>query len=190
MRSDCDLVIWIKTREAAASGLIFFRSANDVILAGETIEPSFFHSVQIMQSSEVLPVTDRPPHPQQVALAISRAPLQATASRGRDAQNRRPYMLLLTASMHTARAMPSAMPCAHSLWTYARIKAQAVPLATGASEVSVLHLIRVELFEWVSPGEGNEDDPDLQVAVASANSSKQSWSSLHTQSLISCAVPI
>ena len=74
MRSDCDLVIWIKTREAAASGLIFFRSANDVILTGEAIEPSFFHSVQIMQSSEVLPVTDRPPHPQQVALAISRAP--------------------------------------------------------------------------------------------------------------------
>ena len=37
MRSDCDLVIWIKTREAAASGLIFFRSANDVILTEETI---------------------------------------------------------------------------------------------------------------------------------------------------------
>ena len=50
MRSDCDLVIWIKTREAAASGLIFFRSANDVILTGETIEPNLFHSVQIMQS--------------------------------------------------------------------------------------------------------------------------------------------
>ena len=140
MRSDCDLVIWIKTREAAASGLIFFRSANDVILTEETIEPSFFHSAQIMQSSEVTPVTDRPPHPQQVALAISRAPLQATASRGRDAQNRRQYMLLEHAHCQ------SHAKCTHSLWTYtcghyAHIKAQAAPLATGASEV------RVELFD-------------------------------------------
>ena len=80
------------------------------------MSPAFFTVCK--SCSEVLPVTDRPPHPQQVALAISRAPLQATASRGRDAQNRRQYMLLLTASMHTARAMPSAMPCTHSLWTY------------------------------------------------------------------------
>ena len=50
------------------------RSANDVILAEDTIGPQFFCSVQIMQSGEVLLATEGPPHPQHVALAISRAP--------------------------------------------------------------------------------------------------------------------
>ena len=38
MRSDCDLVIWICTREAAASGVRFFRSANEVLLTETTID--------------------------------------------------------------------------------------------------------------------------------------------------------
>eukprot|EP00439_Symbiodinium_sp_Y106_P026837 s3599_g3.t1 len=38
MRSDCDLVIWIRTREAAASGVRFFRSANEVLLTETTID--------------------------------------------------------------------------------------------------------------------------------------------------------
>ena len=101
VQSDCDLVIWIKTREAAASGLMFFRSANEVILTGDTIAPNFFHSAQIMQSCEALPATDGPPHPQQVALAISGAPLQASASRGRDAQHNRQHMLLVILQAYT-----------------------------------------------------------------------------------------
>ena len=52
----------------------FMRSANDVILAEDTIGPQFFYSVQVMQSGEVLLATEGPPHPQHVALAISRAP--------------------------------------------------------------------------------------------------------------------
>ena len=53
MRSDCDLVIWIRTREAAASGVRFFRSANEVLLTETTIDSAFFQSVQILRSSEV-----------------------------------------------------------------------------------------------------------------------------------------
>eukprot|EP00439_Symbiodinium_sp_Y106_P001484 s6996_g1.t1 len=83
MRSDCDLVIWIRTREAAASGVRFFRSANDVLLTETTIDSAFFQSVQILRSSEVLTADGGPPHPQQVALAISRAPTRDTQHRER-----------------------------------------------------------------------------------------------------------
>ena len=62
MRSDCDLVIWIRTREAAASGVRFFRSANDVLLTETTIDSAFFQSVQILRSSEVLTADGGPPH--------------------------------------------------------------------------------------------------------------------------------
>ena len=82
MRSDCDLVIWIRAREAAASGVRFFRSANEVLLTEATIDSAFFQSVQILRSSEVLTADGGPPHPQQVALmAISRAPTRDTAQR-------------------------------------------------------------------------------------------------------------
>ena len=83
MRSDCDLVIWIRT--AAAAGVRFFRSANEVLLTEATIDSAFFQSVQILRSSEVLTADGRPPHPQQVALAISRTPT-------RDTQHRERYM--------------------------------------------------------------------------------------------------
>ena len=55
MRSDCDLVIWIRTREAAASGVRFFRSANDVLLTETTIDSAFFQSVQILSSAKPQP---------------------------------------------------------------------------------------------------------------------------------------
>ena len=48
MRSDCDLVIWIRTREAAASGVRFFRSADEVLLTEATIDSAFFQSFQIL----------------------------------------------------------------------------------------------------------------------------------------------
>ena len=78
MRSDCDMAIWIKTREAAAAGLTFYQSANAVLLTDTTIDPAFFHSVQILRSSEVLTAKGGPPNPQQVALAIFRAQARDT----------------------------------------------------------------------------------------------------------------
>ena len=96
MRSSCDLVIWVKTREVADHHVRFMRSANDVLLTEDTIGRQFFHSVQITQSCEVLPATEGPPHPQPVALAISRAPPRAPiAGRGRDAQRSRQHMTAL-----------------------------------------------------------------------------------------------
>ena len=90
MRSDCDLVLWISAQSAAVSGITFYRSANDVILTEATIDPAFFHSVQIMRSLEVLTADGGPPHPQQVALAISRAS-------SRDAQRHGQYMRVVCA---------------------------------------------------------------------------------------------
>ncbi|CAE7314010.1 TRPT1, partial [Symbiodinium sp. CCMP2592] len=78
MRSDCDIATWIRTREAAAAGVRFYRSANDVLRTETTLDPALFHSVQIMRSTEVLTADGGPPHPQQVALAISRAPTRDT----------------------------------------------------------------------------------------------------------------
>ena len=75
MRSNCDLVLWIRAQSAAVFGITFYRSANDVILAETTIDPTFFHSVQIMRSLEVLTANGSPPH-LQVALAISRTSLR------------------------------------------------------------------------------------------------------------------
>ena len=83
MRSDCDMAIWIKTREAAAAGLTFYKSANAVLLTDTTIDPVFFHSVQILKSSEVLTAEGGPPNPQQVALAIFRAQARDTRARER-----------------------------------------------------------------------------------------------------------
>ena len=54
MRSDCDLAIWISTREAAAAGVQFYRSANSVLLTDAAIDPAFFHSIQVLRSAEVL----------------------------------------------------------------------------------------------------------------------------------------
>ena len=72
MRSDCDMAIWIKTRD--------HQSANAVLLTDTTIDPVFFHSVQILRSSEVLTAEGGPPNPQQVALAIFRAQARDTSS--------------------------------------------------------------------------------------------------------------
>ena len=83
MRSDCDMAIWIKTREAAAAGLTFYKSANAVLLTDTTIDPVFCHSVQILKSSEVLTAEGGPPNPQQVALAIFRAQARDTRARER-----------------------------------------------------------------------------------------------------------
>ena len=80
MRSDCDMAIWIKTREAAAAGITFYQSANAVLLTDTTIDPAFFHSVQILRSSEVLTAEGGPPNPHQVALAIFRAQARDTRS--------------------------------------------------------------------------------------------------------------
>ena len=77
MRSDCDLAIWISTREAAAAGVQFYRSANSVLLTDATIDPAFFRSIQIVRSAEVLTANGGAPDPQQVALATYRA-FQAT----------------------------------------------------------------------------------------------------------------
>ena len=101
MRSDCDLVIWIRTREAAASGVRFFRSANEVLLTETTIDSAFFQSVQILRSSEVLTADGGPPHPQQVALAISRAPT-------RDTQHRERYMASSAQEPITAKPLTHA----------------------------------------------------------------------------------
>ena len=80
MRSDCDMAIWIKTREAAAAGITFYQSANAVLLTDTTIDPAFFHSVQILRSSEVLTAEGGPPNPQQITLAIFRAQARDTRS--------------------------------------------------------------------------------------------------------------
>ena len=80
MRSDCDLAIWISAREAAAAGVQFYRSANSVLLTEATIDPAFFHSIQILRSAEVLTANGGPPDPQQVALAIYRASASDTRS--------------------------------------------------------------------------------------------------------------
>ena len=109
MRSDCDLVIWIRIREAAASGVRFFRSANEVLLTETTIDSAFFQSVQILRSS-VLTADGGPPHPQQVALAISRAPT-------RDTQHRERYMASYAQEPITAKPLTHAcdtrlyLPC-------------------------------------------------------------------------------
>ena len=104
MRSDCDLlVIWIRTREAAASGVRFFRSANEVLLTEDTeatIDSAFFQSVQILRSSEVLTADGGPPHPQQVALAISRAPTRDTQRSGRYMMSSAPDYLLELYHVH------------------------------------------------------------------------------------------
>ena len=114
MRSDCDLVLWISVQSAAVSGITFYRSANDVILTEATIDPAFFHSVQITRSLEVLTADGGPPHPQQVALAISRAS-------SRDAQRHGQYMRVVRAhatvshrlnSLHASRTRtPVPLPC-------------------------------------------------------------------------------
>ena len=80
MRSDCDPAIWINTREAAAAGVKFYRSANAVLLTDAAIDPAFFHSIQILQSAEVLTADGGPPNPQQVAIAIYRASASDTRS--------------------------------------------------------------------------------------------------------------
>ena len=80
VRSDCDLAIWINTSEAAAAGVKFYRSANAVLLTDATIDPAFFHSIQILRSAEVLTADGGPPNPQQVALAIYRASASDTRS--------------------------------------------------------------------------------------------------------------
>ena len=54
------------------------QSANEVLLTEATIDSAFFQSVQILRSSEVLTADGGPPRPQQVALAISRAPTRDT----------------------------------------------------------------------------------------------------------------
>ena len=97
MRSDCDLAIWINTREAAAAGVKFYRSANTVLLTDAAIDPAFFHSIQILRSAEVLTADGGPPNPQQVALAIYRA---SASDAGRSEQ----YMALCLPS--TCQATP------------------------------------------------------------------------------------
>ena len=107
-RSDCDMAIWIKTREAAAAGLTFYQSANAVLLTDTTIDPAFFHSVQILRSSEVLTAEGGPPNPQQVALAIFRA-------QARDTRSSEQYMAPpLPSTGHTAvpQHEPPSLSCA------------------------------------------------------------------------------
>ena len=55
MRSSCDLVIWVKTREAADHHVRFMRSANDVLLAEDTIGPQLFHSVRSCKAVRCCP---------------------------------------------------------------------------------------------------------------------------------------
>ena len=109
MRSDCDIAIWVKTREAAAAGVKFYQSANAVLLTETTIDPAFFHSIQIMRSTEVLTADGGPPNPQQVALAIFRAS---------DSRSSERYM----ASHPTVRhhALPSAHVVSLPLYTSCR----------------------------------------------------------------------
>ena len=117
MRSDCDLVLWISAQSAAVSGITFYRSANDVILTEATIDPAFFHSVQIMRSLEVLTADGGPPHPQQVALAISRAS-------SRDAQRHGQYMRVVCAHA----IVPHRLTSLHASNTHAPVP---LPRRTG-----------------------------------------------------------
>ena len=50
------------------------------LLMDATIDPAFFHSIQILRSAEVLTANGGPPNPQQVALAIYRASASDTRS--------------------------------------------------------------------------------------------------------------
>ena len=110
MRSDCDLAIWISAREAAAAGVQFYRSANSVLLMDATIDPAFFHSIQILRSTEVLTANGGPPDPQQVALAMYRA----SASDARSSEQYMAQGLLrhchVSAGM-CATSLPASLPC-------------------------------------------------------------------------------
>ncbi|CAE7364501.1 TRPT1, partial [Symbiodinium necroappetens] len=73
MRNSCDILIWIRTRQAVAEGAIrLYRSANDVFLTEDAVGPRFFHSVQVLSTRQVLLSKDEPPRPPLVALAVSR----------------------------------------------------------------------------------------------------------------------
>ena len=110
MRSDCDLAIWINTREAAAAGVKFYRSANAVLLTDATIDPAFFHSIHILRSAEVLTADGGPPNLQQVALAIYRA----SASDTRSSEQHMALCLPRTCQATPRAHAISLLPCLHS----------------------------------------------------------------------------
>ena len=81
MRNSCDIVLWIRTRQAVAEGAIrLYRSANDVFLTEDAVGPRFFHSVQVLSTRQVLLSKDEPPHPTLVALAVSQRYMRVSAS--------------------------------------------------------------------------------------------------------------
>ena len=81
MRNSCDILIWIRTRQAVAEGAIrLYRSANDVFLTEDAVGPRFVHSVQVLSTRQVLLSKDEPPRPPLVALAVSRRYMRVSAS--------------------------------------------------------------------------------------------------------------
>ena len=96
-------------------------------------------------------------------------------------------MLLVTASVHTARSKP----CAHSLWICScrTLCAHQGPGSATCYRSFSNERAPPKKSRPIRAGpEGDADDPGPQVEVASARSPKKSWSFLHISSPMSCAV--